>query len=42
MKKFHLFFQKTPLYLAIEAENIDIVKLLLAHDGVDVNEANEI
>ena len=31
------YFYKTPLYLAIEKENIEIIKLLLNKENVDVN-----
>ena len=39
--KFILLFQKTPLYIAVEKENIDIVKLLLMNDEIDVNLTNK-
>ena len=39
MKFFHLF-DKTALYLAIEKENIEIVKLLLSNEKVDINIIN--
>lgn len=28
---------KTPLYLAVENENIEIIKLLLSNEEIDVN-----
>ena len=31
------YIYKTALYLAVEKENIDIVKLLLANDKLDIN-----
>ena len=35
---FFSIFYKTALYLAIEKENIEMVKLLLTNDKIDVNE----
>ena len=35
--KFWIYFQKTPLHLAVEKENADIVRLLLSHPKIDVN-----
>lgn len=40
--KFHqipknIFFNKTALHIAVELENIEIVKLLLKHKNIDVN-----
>ena len=32
-----IWFSKTALYLAIEKENIEIVKLLLNNDQLDIN-----
>ena len=32
-----IIIYKTALYLAIEKENIDIIKLLLLNDNIDVN-----
>ena len=32
-----IYFYKTALYLAIEKENIEIIKLLLTRDNIDVN-----
>lgn len=31
-------FNKTALYIAVEKANVEITKLLLSHDGIDVNE----
>ena len=33
-------FYKTALYLAVEKENIEIVKLLLTNDKLDINILN--
>ena len=36
--KFQVFvFQKNPLYIAIEKENTEIVKILLKDPGINVN-----
>ena len=35
-----IIFRKTTLYLAVEKENIEIVKLLLMNDKIDVNILN--
>ena len=36
--KFNIkYFNKTPFYLAVEKENIEIIKLLLTKDNYDVN-----
>ena len=35
-----MIFFKTALYLAVEKENIDIIKLLLTNDKIDVNIIN--
>ena len=32
-----LFFKKTALYLAVENENIEIIKLLSKNEKIDVN-----
>ena len=32
-----IFFYETALYLAVENENIEIVKLLLSNDNINVN-----
>ena len=32
-----IYFYKTALYLAVEKENIEIIKLLLSNDIIDVN-----
>lgn len=34
------FFNKTALFMAIELENIEIVKLLLSNSKIDVNASN--
>lgn len=34
---FFLFNKKTPLCISIENENVDIVKLLLSYQSIDVN-----
>ena len=33
----YYFFYKTALYLAVEKENLEIIKLLLTKDDIDVN-----
>lgn len=39
--KFLIFrFHKSPLYLAVEKENMDIIELLLSHPDIDVNFKN--
>ena len=38
--KFYLKINKTALFLAIEKENIEIVKLLLSNKNIDVNIIN--
>ena len=35
-----MLFYKTALYLAVEKENIEIVKLLLMNDKLDINIIN--
>lgn len=35
-----LFLNKSPLQIAIELENIDIIKLLLSIDTLDMNQKN--
>lgn len=35
-----LLFYKTPLFIAMQYEDIDIVKLLLSNDKIDVNIPN--
>lgn len=35
--KFIKYFQKTPLYAAIEKGNLEIVQLLLARPELDIN-----
>ena len=34
----NLKFNKTALYIAVEKANVEITKILLSHDGIDVNE----
>lgn len=34
---FYLFFKKTALYMAVEKNNIDIIKILLDDPRIDVN-----
>ena len=38
--KFKLYVHKTVLFIAIEQGNIDIVKLLLSNDKIDINQIN--
>ena len=35
-----IIFHKTALYLAVEKENIEIIKLLLTNDQLDINLLN--
>ena len=35
-----IYLNKTILYLAIEKENIDVIKILLANDKLDINNFN--
>ena len=35
-----IYFYKTPLYFAIEKENIEIIKLLLTNDKLNINILN--
>lgn len=37
---FYSLFYNSSLYYAIENENVEIVKLLLSHDEIDVNNFN--
>lgn len=37
-----MFFQKTPLYLAVQNKNIEAIKLLLAQQNIDVNKRVDI
>ena len=39
--EFRFFFYKTPLNIAIERENIDIVDLLLMNDKIDTNKGRK-
>ena len=34
----YLIIQKTPLYIAVEKENINLVQLLLSNKKINVNE----
>ena len=40
LNKVLIYFNKTALCLAVEKENIEIVKLLLSNDKIDVNILN--
>ena len=42
MKFFIDYIQKAPLHVAIEKENVEIVKLLLSCEKIDVNSLNSI
>ena len=35
-----IYFYKTALYLAIEKENLEIIKLLLMNEKIDINILN--
>ena len=35
--KFYIYIQKTPLFLAVELENQEIIQLLLAQKKLDIN-----
>lgn len=35
--KFHIIIYETPLILATENLNIEVIKLLLSHPSIDVN-----
>ena len=35
--KLTIHFQKTALYIAVEKENVEIVKLLIAQPNIDIN-----
>ena len=37
LMKFILLFQKTALYIAVEKENIEIIKLLLSNNRININ-----
>ena len=37
LMKFILDFQKTPLCIAVEKQNVEIIQLLLANEKIDVN-----
>lgn len=37
LMKFLIVFNKTPLYKAVENENVEMVKLLLSNPQIDVN-----
>lgn len=38
--KFYLKINKTALFLAIEKENIEIIKLLMSNENIDINIIN--
>ena len=38
--KFLILFYKTAFYLAVEKENLEIIKLLLTNDKIDINIIN--
>lgn len=38
--KFYFILNKSPLYYAIEKENIEIIKLLVASQNIDINFKN--
>lgn len=40
IKFLSIIFNKTPLYIAVEKGNRDIVQLLIANENIDVNIAN--
>ena len=40
MKFYYNIIYKTALYLAIEKENIEIIKLLLSKNNLDINHIN--
>lgn len=40
MKSLFFCFNIYPLYLAVERQNVEIVKLLLRNDTIDVNSLN--
>lgn len=42
MNKVSLFVQKTPLHIAVEKENLEIIKLLLQHKGIHPDEKDNI
>lgn len=35
--KLYFFIQRTPLFIAIEKENLEIVKLILANEKLEIN-----
>lgn len=35
--KYNFFYEKTALVIAAENDNTEIVKLLLSHQGIDIN-----
>ena len=37
-----LFFQKTPLHIAAQKNNIEIIKLLLENKNINVNKCDEV
>ena len=40
--KLYLSFHRTPLHLAVLLSRIDIIQLLLEHDGIDINAIDDI
>lgn len=38
----NFLLNKTPLYFAVEKGNIEVIKLLLANDKLDINVLNKI
>ena len=39
--RFYFHFYQTALYLAIEKENIEIIKMLLLNEKLDINAINK-
>lgn len=42
MNKVLFFVQKTPLHIAVEKENPEIIKLLLQHKGIHPDEKDNV
>ena len=40
MKSRHYYFHETSLYLAVENKNIEIIKLLLENNEIEINAIN--